>query len=119
MWNLNSDFFILDQQKKLKKDPNVFTYMMQLVQQKYGDDVDSGFLEKNANDLYDKFAEELVSYFSPILSPEQKKSFDSMLENNVPEEKMVAYLFSIVDDVEGHIKQILDSFKDTYLNVEE
>ena len=97
------------------KDPNVLSFMMQLVQLKYGDEVDGQFLENESNRLYDNFGDNLVSYFEPMLTDEQKNQFNSMTENNTPQEKVLEFLMTAIPQLDQKIQQVLIAFRDDYL----
>jgi hypothetical protein len=98
------------------KDQNVLTFMMQLVQEKYSDDVDNEFLTGEANRLYDLFGDRLVSYFEPLLSNEQKKQFDQMVEQGNNQEMLLSFLIQAIPDLETKIMQILVNFRTEYIS---
>jgi len=97
------------------KDQNVLTFMMSLVQEKYGDDVDMGFLNTEANRLYDIFGDQLVGYFEPMLTDEQKHDFDQLVNVKSNQDQLLNFLVQAIPDLEGKILQVLVSFKTEYL----
>ena len=97
------------------KDQNVLTFMMSLVQEKYGDDVDIGFLTSESNRLYDLFGDQLVTYFEPMLSDEQKKSFDQLVNQQSNQDQLLNFLIQAIPDLENKILQVLVAFKTEYL----
>jgi hypothetical protein len=99
-----------------QKDPNVLSFMMQLVQQKMGDEVDAQFLESESNRLYDLFGDTLVSYFEPMLTDEQKRQFDSLVAASSSQDKILEFLMSSIQDLDLKIQQVLISFRDSYLS---
>ncbi|MBD3362112.1 hypothetical protein GF362_00140 [Candidatus Dojkabacteria bacterium] len=98
------------------KDPNVFSFMMQLVQQKYGDEVDATFLNTEADKLYNSFGDVLVRYFEPLLTDDQKRQFDSLVQNNSGQDKILEFLMSSIENLDAKIQQVLVRFRDSYLN---
>lgn len=98
-----------------QKDPNVMAFMMQIVQEKHGDSVDSKFLEEESNRLYDEFGDRLVSYFEPMLSEEQKKQFDVLVSEGADQEKLLEFLVGSIEDLEQKILDTLTQFKNEYL----
>lgn len=97
------------------KDQNVLTFMMSLVQEKYGDDVDMGFLNAESNRLYDLFGDQLVTYFEPMLTEDQKKDFDMLVNQQSNQDQLLNFLIQAIPDLENKILQVLVSFKTEYL----
>lgn len=97
------------------KDQNVLTFMMSLVQEKYGDDVDMGFLNSESNRLYDLFGDQLVTYFEPMLSDDQKKDFDQLVNQQSNQDQLLNFLIQAIPDLENKILQVLVAFKTEYL----
>lgn len=102
-----------DQQNR---DQNVLIFMMQLVQQKYGDDVDSNFLVNESNKLYDEFGEALVDYFSGLMSEEQEKEFGRLSDSGAPNNMVLEFLMREIPELDDKIKKVLSLFKDRYIN---
>lgn len=98
------------------KDQNVLTFMMELVQQKHGDDVEIDFLNNEAEKLYNLFGDTLVSYFEPMLTEDQKQQFDNLIETNADQEEVLAFLMSSINDLDLKIQQVLLNFRNSYLN---
>ncbi|MDD3647818.1 MAG: hypothetical protein PHS44_04965 [Candidatus Dojkabacteria bacterium] len=99
-----------------QKDPNVMTFMMQMVQEKHGDSVDSKFLEEEATKLYDEFGDRLVSYFEPMLSDEQKGQFDELVSQGSDQDKLLEFLIGSIDNLEQRILDTLNQFKTEYMS---
>ncbi|MCA9385464.1 hypothetical protein KC717_02330 [Candidatus Dojkabacteria bacterium] len=99
-----------------EKDQNVLSFMMQLVQQKHGDEVEYDFLQTEANKLYDTFGDNLVDYFEPMLTEEQKKQFDSMIDSNAQQDSILEFLMSAIPELDVKIQQVLINFRDSYLS---
>lgn len=99
----------------IQKDPNVMTFMMQMVQEKHGDNVDSTFLEEEASKLYDEFGDKLVSYFEPMLTDEQKVQFDGFVQQGADQNKLLEFLIGAIENLEQKILDILTQFKSDYL----
>ena len=100
------------------KDQNVLTFMMSLVQERHGDDVDMGFLNAESNRLYDIFGDQLVSFFEPMLTEDQKKDFDILVSQQSNQEQLLNFLVQAIPDLETKILQILVAFKTNYLKLE-
>jgi len=99
----------------IERDSNVMTFMMQMVQEKLGDNVDSKALEDEAVKLYDEFGERLVSYFEPMLSDEQRTQFDELVKQEVSQDKLLEFLVGAIENLEQKILDILTQFKNEYL----
>lgn len=99
----------------MDKDQNVFSFMMQLVQEKMGDEVDMVILESESDRLYNMFGDYLVSYFEPQLSDEQKKQFDQLVEGNEDQELVINFLQENIQDLEQQIIQLLVKFRSDYI----
>ncbi len=97
------------------KDQNVLSFMVQLVQERYGDDTEINFLNQEADRLYDIFGNNLVSYFEPMLSDNQKIKFDEMVKQGGDQEKLLAFLVESIPDLENKIMQVLIAFRNAYL----
>ena len=98
-----------------QKDPNVMTFMMQMVQEKHGDSVDSKFLEGEADRLYEEFGDRLVNYFEPMLTDEQRTQFDELVGQGVDQDKLLEFLITAIDNLEQRILDVLMQFKNEYL----
>ena len=97
------------------KDQNVLSFMVQLVQERYGDDTEIGFLNQEADRLYDLFGNNLVNYFEPMLNDQQKAQFDQMVKQGNNQEALLAFLVRAIPDLENKIMQILIAFRNAYL----
>jgi len=97
------------------RDQNVLAFMMQLVQEKHGADTDIEFLNQEANRLYDTFGDELVSYFEPMLSDENKKQFDALVERSTDQEELLNFLIQSIPELEKQIMNVLVQFRTKYL----
>jgi len=101
------------------KDQNVLSFMMQLVQEKYGDDIEIDFLNQESNKLYDLFGNNLVRYFEPMLDETQKEQFDKMVKEQTNQDALLAFLIQAIPDLENKIMQVLVSFRSQYLALQE
>ncbi len=104
------------QQSDMPKDQNVLSFMMQLVQERYGDEIEIEFLNQEADRLYDEFGNNLVNYFEPMLSEEQKLSFDQLVATSPDQEKLLEFLITNIPNLEQQIMQVLVDFRTSYLN---
>lgn len=104
------------QQVNIPKDQNVLSFMMQLVQERYGDEIEIEFLNQEADRLYDEFGNNLVSYFEPMLSEEQKLSFDQLVATSPDQEQLLEFLITNIPNLEQQIMQVLVDFRTSYLN---
>lgn len=98
-----------------QKDPNVMSFMMQMVQEKHGDNIDSQFLEKESTRLYNEFGDQLVSYFEPMLTEEQKTQFDQLVQQNADQNQLLEFLIGAIDNLEQKIFDTLIRFKNSYM----
>jgi hypothetical protein len=101
------------------KDQNVLSFMMQLVQEKYGDDTDIDFLIQESNRLYELFGSNLVRFFEPMLNESQKEQFDKMVKEQTSQESLLAFLIQAIPDLENKIMQVLISFRNQYLAMQQ
>ena len=97
------------------KDQNVLSFMMQLVQERYGDEVGIEFLNSESDKLYQKFGDDLVSYFEPQLNDDQKKQFDQLIAGGKGQDDMLNFLLDAIPDLEEQIMQVLIQFRAEYL----
>lgn len=97
------------------KDQNVLSFMMQLVQEKYGDDVDISFLNQESDKLYNQFGDNLVSYFEPQLSDDRKKQFDELISAGSDQSNMLNFLIESIPNLEEQIMNVLVKFREDYL----
>lgn len=98
-----------------QRDQNVLSFMMQLVQEKYGDDTDMDFLNQESGRLYDIFGDNLVSYFEPMLSEDQKSEFDALVDQGTNQDNLLNFLVESIPDLENQILQVLVQFREQYL----
>ena len=99
----------------MQKDPNVLAFMMQIVQEKHGDNIDSKFLDEEANRLYDEFGDNLVNYFEPMLSVEQKQEFDQLVAQGSKQDVLLDFLIGAIENLEQKIIGVLGQFKNKYM----
>lgn len=104
------------QPSTMPKDQNVLSFMMQLVQERYGDEIEIEFLNQEADRLYDEFGNNLVNYFEPMLSEEQKLSFDQLVATSPDQEKLLEFLIANIPNLEQQILQVLVDFRASYLS---
>lgn len=104
-----------DPQSQQNRDQNVLSFMIQLVQEKYGDDTDMNFQNSEADRLYNLFGNNLVSYFEPMLTEDQKKQFDQLVTQGGNQEMLLSFLMQAIPDLETKIMQVLVSFRNAYL----
>jgi hypothetical protein len=97
------------------KDQNVLSFMMQLVQERYGDDIEIEFLNQEADRLYNLFGNNLVSYFEPMLTDQQKMQFDQLAKQSTNQEALLGFLTQAIPDLEEKIMQVLIAFRNAYL----
>lgn len=97
------------------KDQNVLSFMMQLIQEKMGDEVSIEVLNAEADKLYFEFGDKLVEYFEPQLNEEQKKKFDEMIQGAKSQDDMMNFLVDNIPDLEEQIMQVLIEFRADYL----
>jgi len=102
-----------------KKDENVFSFMMQLVQEKHGDDVSAEFLNTESERLYLEFGEKLVEYFEPMLNPEKKQEFDSLVEQGSEQDVIMNFLVTNIENLEQKIMDVLASYRQAYMASED
>ena len=91
------------------------SFMMQMVQEKHGDAVDSKFLEEESSKLYDEFGDKLVSYFEPMLTEEQKTQFDGLVQQGADQNKLLEFLIGAIENLEQKILDTLMQFKNEYM----
>lgn len=106
----------ISQQSTEDRDPNVYSFMMQLVQEKHGEDVEFSFLEQEAGRLYDIFGEVLLNYFEPQLTPDQKVQFDQLVEAEAEQDQLLNFLIENIGNLEQQIVQILANYRSDYLS---
>lgn len=98
-----------------QKDPNVMAFMMQMVQEKHGNEVESKFLEEESNKLYEEFGNNLVNYFEPMLTDDQKTQFDQLVQQGSSQDKLLEFLVGAIENLEQKILQVLAQFKNKYM----
>ncbi len=98
------------------KDANVYSFMMQIVQEKHGDDASVELLNTEAERLYIEFGDLLVDSFEPLLTVEQKVQFDTLVSQEVDQETILAFLTDSIDNLEQRILDTLMKFRDNYLS---
>lgn len=97
------------------KDQNVLSFMMELVQEKFGSEVDAEFLNQESTRLYNLFGNNLVGYFEPMLTPDQKQEFDLLVQQTDNQENLLNYLMQAIPNLEQQILQVLINFRLEYL----
>ena len=98
-----------------ERDQNVLSFMMQLVQQKYGDEVEVDFLTNECVRLYDGFGDALVDFFEPMLTNDQKKQFDKIIDGGADQNGVLEFLMSSIPSLDQKIQQVLAMYRNQYL----
>jgi hypothetical protein len=98
------------------KDPNVYSFLMQLVQEKHGDEIDAQFLQEEADRLYDIFGDLLLTYFEPQLDDQQRAQFDEMVNMNSDQDDLLGFLTENINDLEEQIVALLVKFRQDYIS---
>lgn len=101
------------------KDPNVYSFMLQMVQEKNGDEVDNEFLNTEAERLYLEFGDKLVESFEPLLSDEQRTQFDQLVEQGASQDMILNFLTTNIQNLEQRILDVLMMFKQQYMSEKE
>jgi len=91
------------------------SFMMQMVQEKQGDNIDSKFLEEESSRLYNEFGDKLVGYFEPMLSDDQKKQFDALVQEGADQNRLLEFLVGAIENLEQKILDVLMRFKNDYI----
>lgn len=102
-------------QSQAPKDQNVLSFMLQMVQERYGPTATPEFLTQESNRLYDLFGDNLVGYFEPMLTEEQKQQFDQMVQQNVAQDQLLQFLITAIPNLEQQIMTVLMQFKSDYI----
>jgi len=97
------------------QDQNVLSYMMQIVQEKHGENVAYDFLQSESEKIYELFGNRLFDYFEPMLSAEQKEEFDKLVEEFADQDKLMSFLVDSIPNIEEKIMLTLEKFKEDYL----
>lgn len=100
----------------IPQNEKVMYFIKQMVQKKYGSDISQDFLNTEAEKLYNKFSEDIVSYFKPFISGEHKEDLDNLINKSGNEESVLAFLMDSIDNFEQKIVQVLLNFRNSYLN---
>lgn len=106
----------MDNQQDETKDQNVLSFMMQLVQLKHGEETDIDFLNQEANRLYDIFGDNLVDYFEPMLTEDQKVEFDKLVDQGSDQDGLLNFLIQSIPNLENQIMNILVEFRNKYMS---
>lgn len=98
------------------RDPNVLSFMTQLVQEKFGPNATAEFLDQESARLYELFGDKLVGYFEPLLSEDQKTQFDQLVQSGQQQEQLLNFLVTSIPNLEDQILSVLMQFKTDYIN---
>lgn len=101
-----------------EKDQNVYAFMMQLAQEKQGDDVEAEFLAEETDMLYDLFGDMLLAYFEPQLNDDQREQFNQLVEANSDQDALLNFLTENISDLQDQIVNMLVKFRQDYLSGE-
>ncbi len=98
------------------RDPNVLSFMLSLVQMKFGNEIDPEFLNNEANRLYDLFGDLLVDYFEPMMNEDQKNQFNALIDSGADQARILEFLIASIPQLDMKIQQVLLDFRDKYLS---
>ena len=98
------------------KDQNVYSFMLQLVQEKFGDEAEVDFLNNEADRIYDLFGEVLLQYFGPLLPKDKTEEFDQLIESGAGDDDLMGFLMEHIDNLEMQIMEILLKFREDYMD---
>ncbi|MBN1915579.1 hypothetical protein JW796_01110 [Candidatus Dojkabacteria bacterium] len=97
------------------RDENVMSFMRQIVQEKHGNQVEAVFLEQEADKLYNEFGDNLVAYFEPMLTNDQKSKFDELINRSADQDALLSFLMDSIENLEQKIVQVLMEFRENYI----
>lgn len=100
----------------IPRDPIVLEELKDLVRFKHGKNVDENFVEQESTRLYDVFSNQLISYFEPMLSEEQKQEFDDLAgQEGTDQEGLLNFLVGAIPDLQNQVMQALKEFEANYI----
>ena len=97
------------------KDQNVYNFLVQIIQEKYGTDIAWEQITPEADRLYDELGDLLVRTFEGELTDEQKEEFNRLAGPGMSPEAQQTYLLQNITNLEQRIQQILIDFRQRYL----
>jgi len=94
----------------------VMGFMKQTVKEKYGEGVDTDFLDQEANKIYTEFENSIFDHFKPMLSPDQQVELDKITNEQADQATLLAFLMQSIKNFELNIFQFLVDFRKKYQN---
>ena len=94
----------------------VMGFMKQTVKEKYGEGVDTDFLDQEANKIYTEFENSIFDHFNPMLSPDQQVELDKITNEQADQATLLAFLMQSIKNFELNIFQFLVDFRKKYQN---
>ena len=99
-----------------QKDQNVYNFLVQIIQEKRGNNLPWDQITTEADSLYEKLGDALVNTFEPEMSNENRDEFNNLVGQGYKQEDLQMYLLQNIPNLENRITQILENFKATYLS---
>lgn len=100
------------------QDDRVLNFIKQIVLEKHGPNISEDFLTKEAGILYNKFSENIVTFFEPFIPNESKDRLDVLLKKSTDRDTILTFLMESIDNFELKIVQVLVDFRNSYLKAE-
>ncbi|MBN1331718.1 hypothetical protein JW978_02405 [Candidatus Dojkabacteria bacterium] len=98
------------------KDSFIRSFLLQMVQEKHGDEAELEFIEKEVERLSYDLQEKLVAYFEPQMDSTSRAEFERLLNEGEDMNSTGQFLFGAIADLENKTIEFLDKYKSEYLN---
>lgn len=99
-----------------EKDQNVYNFLVQIIQEKHGNNIPWEQVTAEADRLYDELGDLLVNTFEPEMKENQKEEFDKLYAQGYNQDELQMYLLQNIPNLEDRIQQILIDFRQRYLS---
>ena len=96
------------------QDSYVQSFLTQMVQERYGDDVELEFIETEVERLHMDLGDKLIKHFEPLLDSSSQAEFERLLGADSDMDTVIQFLFGSIDDLQPKIFDFLDKYKTDY-----
>ena len=94
---------------------SVMNFIKQIVREKYGNQAEVHFVNQEVSKIYNEFGNNLVAYFKPMISDQEKLKLDKLINQSVDHEVFLAFLMDSIVNFEQKIVKFLIKFRENYI----
>lgn len=99
----------------IMKDSYLYSFLVEMVQEKHGDEIEIEFLESEVDHLNVDLSEKLLLYFEPMLEEALKVEFEELVQREASIGEILGFFASNISNFEEGVVDFLEHYRRRYL----